>query len=683
MLYLTCSRIVSDRRVEYNKTVLKRSIYMRIFLIVAMFLFAASLTEGSRIHKSSSTAKRGDGEYIVKSGDSLFLIAIKHHISLSKLCEANGVDEEATIRIGQKLIIPSEKKSKDKKTETASKNSSKDKKAARDKKVAKSSKISSTEKRMGKRSGKSTKTKGSSHRAKKGSKSKKSRIAEHKVASGETLYIVAHKYHSSIEDVRKANGLEKGAIIKVGQILKVPVDSYHPERGDVASKMAGKSSEKPRKGKKREIAESGKKSAKKVARKKRESTEIANLYEVQRGDNLFLIARKNHVSLKELMEINSIGPTQLLKPGQKLKLPSGAEKKIARKGTTPKRGKSQKSKSAGGKEKGKSTRIAKSTKKVKEVPTYRVKRGDTLWKIAKKHKLSVKELKKFNSLGKKVTIREGMVLKLSKPVKVAKKSTEKPKVRYEIERYTVKKGDSLWKIAKKHGVTVSSLKKLNDISSARGLKSGMVLTLSKKEIPISQKPKKISKKSRRLASAHKKGRKKASKSTKRGKKHIASAKKRKKRSRRKSVRNGHRINSAIAALKGSRGSSYSNASSKVIRTAKRYLGRRYVWGATGPSHFDCSGFTQYVMRKSKGIKIPRVSRMQAYYGKYVSRKNLKPGDLIFFDTSRRRRGYVNHVGIYIGNDKFIHASSARHRVVITSLNRPFYRARFKWGRRID
>jgi cell wall-associated NlpC family hydrolase len=211
----------------------------------------------------------------------------------------------------------------------------------------------------------------------------------------------------------------------------------------------------------------------------------------------------------------------------------------------------------------------------------------------------------------------------------------------------------------------------------------MVLTLSKKEIPISQKPKKVSKKSRRLASAHKKGGKKASRSTKRGKKHIASAKKRKKRSGRKSVRNGHRINSAIAALKGSRGSSYSNASSKVIRTAKRYLGRRYVWGATGPSHFDCSGFTQYVMKKSKGIKIPRVSRMQAYYGKYVSRKNLKPGDLIFFDTSRRRRGYVNHVGIYIGNDKFIHASSARHRVVITSLNRPFYRARFKWGRRID
>jgi cell wall-associated NlpC family hydrolase len=89
------------------------------------------------------------------------------------------------------------------------------------------------------------------------------------------------------------------------------------------------------------------------------------------------------------------------------------------------------------------------------------------------------------------------------------------------------------------------------------------------------------------------------------------------------------------------------------------------------------------MRKSKGVKLPRVSRKQAYYGKYVTRSQLKPGDLIFFDTSRRRRGYVNHVGIYIGNGKFIHASSARHRVVITSLNSPFYRARFKWGRRVN
>nr|MBL0721361.1 C40 family peptidase [Sulfurovaceae bacterium] len=115
--------------------------------------------------------------------------------------------------------------------------------------------------------------------------------------------------------------------------------------------------------------------------------------------------------------------------------------------------------------------------------------------------------------------------------------------------------------------------------------------------------------------------------------------------------------------------------------AQKYLGKRYVWGATGPYRFDCSGFTSYVCKKN-GVNIPRTSLKQSRVGKYVSRGNLRAGDLIFFDTSKRRRGFVNHVGIYIGNNKFIHASSAKKKVVVTSLNTPFYRSRFKWGRRM-
>lgn len=114
---------------------------------------------------------------------------------------------------------------------------------------------------------------------------------------------------------------------------------------------------------------------------------------------------------------------------------------------------------------------------------------------------------------------------------------------------------------------------------------------------------------------------------------------------------------------------------------KSKLGKRYVWGATGPSCFDCSGFTSYIYRK-KGITIPRTSSQQSRYGRFISRKNLKPGDLIFFDTSRHSRGVVNHVGIYIGDNKFIHASSAEKKVVITSLNKKFYNNRFKCARRV-
>ena len=88
------------------------------------------------------------------------------------------------------------------------------------------------------------------------------------------------------------------------------------------------------------------------------------------------------------------------------------------------------------------------------------------------------------------------------------------------------------------------------------------------------------------------------------------------------------------------------------------------------------------MYRKTGINIPRTSRQQSRYGKLVDRKHLKPGDLIFFDTSRRRRGVINHVGMYIGNNQFIHASSAQKRVVITSLNKAFYSQRFKWARRV-
>jgi cell wall-associated NlpC family hydrolase len=96
--------------------------------------------------------------------------------------------------------------------------------------------------------------------------------------------------------------------------------------------------------------------------------------------------------------------------------------------------------------------------------------------------------------------------------------------------------------------------------------------------------------------------------------------------------------------------------------------------------FDCSGLTKYVYQKN-GINLPRTSMNQSKYGKYVSRDHLKPGDLVFFDTSKERKGYVNHVGIYIGNGKFLHASSAQKKVVISKLDKTFYGKRFKVARR--
>jgi len=121
---------------------------------------------------------------------------------------------------------------------------------------------------------------------------------------------------------------------------------------------------------------------------------------------------------------------------------------------------------------------------------------------------------------------------------------------------------------------------------------------------------------------------------------------------------------------------------ELLETAKEYLGVPYIWAANGPSAFDCSGYTKYVFKKN-GITLPRYSGHQANVGTKISYDELQEGDLVFFDTAKGFHRKVNHVGIYIGNNQFIHASSARKRVMITSFSKKkFYKNRFLHGRRI-
>ena len=108
----------------------------------------------------------------------------------------------------------------------------------------------------------------------------------------------------------------------------------------------------------------------------------------------------------------------------------------------------------------------------------------------------------------------------------------------------------------------------------------------------------------------------------------------------------------------------------------RTLGRDYRWAEEGPDKFDCSGLVYYCYA-SMNKQVPRTAREQARVGKTISPKELKYGDLVFFDTSARKRGAITHVGIYVGNGKFQHASNERSGVKISSLNDPYYRKRLR------
>ncbi len=120
--------------------------------------------------------------------------------------------------------------------------------------------------------------------------------------------------------------------------------------------------------------------------------------------------------------------------------------------------------------------------------------------------------------------------------------------------------------------------------------------------------------------------------------------------------------------------------STVVATAQQYLGVPYVYGGASASGFDCSGFTMYVFAQV-GVKLPHGATSQLSYGTEVSRSDLQPGDLVFFQDYG---AVASHVGIYIGNDEFIHASSSYyngHCVVVSSLSETYYNNHYLTARR--
>ena len=116
---------------------------------------------------------------------------------------------------------------------------------------------------------------------------------------------------------------------------------------------------------------------------------------------------------------------------------------------------------------------------------------------------------------------------------------------------------------------------------------------------------------------------------------------------------------------------------QLIATAKKYIGVPYLWGGTTPSGFDCSGFLQYVFRQN-GLNLLRTSKEQYTMGVYVARNQLRKGDLVFFQTGSNG---ISHVGMYIGNDQFIHASSSNG-VTISNLSNSYWIRTYYGARRV-
>jgi len=131
------------------------------------------------------------------------------------------------------------------------------------------------------------------------------------------------------------------------------------------------------------------------------------------------------------------------------------------------------------------------------------------------------------------------------------------------------------------------------------------------------------------------------------------------------------------------GASYGNASLQkdVIRTARGLLGSPYKYGGTTPAGFDCSGFTRHVFEQTLGIELPRSAHEQALapmLRQVSSRDALQPGDLVFFNTQRKT---FSHVGIYLGDGRFIHAPRTGAQIRTESLAAAYWSRRYTGARR--
>jgi len=249
---------------------------------------------------------------------------------------------------------------------------------------------------------------------------------------------------------------------------------------------------------------------------------------------------------------------------------------------------------------------------------HRARKGETLSSISRKYSVSVAELRELNDLNKSVTLRKGQ--------KILVKSAG-PRV------YTVKKGDNIWKIAKKFKIDVEELAEINEMDSTT-LKVGQKIYLEEDQAVLNDLPK-------------------AEILTK-------------------------NLEEELKDVSESEDFSDKSLQEKLTLFAKKLMNIPYKFGGNSILGIDCSAYVKKVY-DLLGMDLPRTAREQFNEGEAIDKEELSIGDLVFFRTYA---SFPSHVGIYLGNNLFIHASSKGKKVKVSNLDAPYYLKRFIGAKRL-
>jgi len=338
---------------------------------------------------------------------------------------------------------------------------------------------------------------------------------------------------------------------------------------------------------------------------------------------------------------------------------------------------------------------------------YTVKKGDTLYRIAKKYDVSVKALQRENGIsarklrpGMTITVpssakaspevKEGAVKQepvdnaLPQPEASAKTNADQPKQPSEDKYHKVKKGETLSSIARMYSVKVAAIKELNDLRSAR-VKAGQKLLVKhagprtytvKRGDTVSEIARKFDMDAGGLMALNGMG----SSEIKPGQKLYLEEKEK---AAPAAAEEHPKIEAAkfeeeIKKVSESEEFKAEAPQNRLVTVAKKMLDIPYKFGGSTTLGIDCSAY----VKKAYGlldIELPRTAREQFKTGEAVEKEQLSAGDLVFFKTYA---SFPSHVGIYIGNNLFIHASSMAKKVTIDNLEAPYYMKRFIGAKRL-
>ena len=447
----------------------------------------------------------------------------------------------------------------------------------------------------------------------------------YQVKKGDNLFRIAKQFGLSTEELMAINGLTSPAL-KVGQVLVIRRQKTEPIKDVSPSKASAPE------GHKAQFLE----------------------HKVSKSETLFSIAKKNGLSVGEILEANGLSDLTL-REGMVLKVP--VKDKVLEQPKEPEKPKDIEKTTEKPKTPSKGQEVEaepkkplseaddeRAKKRLAERKVYHVvKKGETLASLARKYHTTPEGIKRLNHLrtarlkpGQRLLVKvekgEEIRLSFSLTSDMFKSPSSEP---YLVHR--VKEGETLYRISLMYGVSVEQIKLLN------GLEDNIILVGQELKIPSQDLEKPRLREPKAMFKAEEEPLTK-----KFGRFTLGKA--------------------DVQALR-----------EKFLELSRQYADVKYRFGGEGNGALDCSAFVQRVYSEL-GVKLPRSSYHQYLVGQEVDKNELIPGDLVFFRTSKRAP--VTHVGIYIGDNKFVHVSSNRKGFAIDSLDDPYYRARFVGAKRV-